>query len=236
MEIIYGVSTKSSITYASDKFEVNAMRNPDNIITIKRKRLEKTKGFPWLAIILIFIPFIINLIIMSNVLLNKISVYFCLLVPLVLFVIAMVMAILVRLEGTEMIKNHGAEHMVFNAYKSLKRVPSILYVKEFSRYSEVCGSNMLSVPIMTQLASGMLCYILWLCVSANLIGTFLSHFIMFVGCICININALKNYYSRFYGVFGRIFQLITTAKPDNKNLMLAITALKELERAEGENS
>lgn len=46
-----------------------------------------------------------------------------------------------RKEERNAYKFHSAEHMVLNAYRKLKRVPSIEEIYQFSQFSNSCGTN-----------------------------------------------------------------------------------------------
>jgi uncharacterized protein YqhQ len=113
-------------------------------------------------------------------------------------------------------RNHGAEHMVFNAYNKLKRIPTIHEATSFSRISRFCGTNYYSAFIFTHIIS-LLVYILFNYHISEMIIFFIAIFSKSLPPVC---------------VFGLLAQYLNTSKPENENLELAIAALTELERIE----
>lgn len=53
-----------------------------------------------------------------------------------------------RKKGKNAYKFHSAEHMVLNAYRKLKRVPSLEEIREYSRFSNSCGTNATTQIVM----------------------------------------------------------------------------------------
>jgi uncharacterized protein YqhQ len=116
----------------------------------------------------------------------------------------------------EIIRNHGAEHMVFNAYKKLKRIPTIQEATSFSRISRFCGTNYYSAFIFTHLIS-LVTFIFLNYHIPEMILFFIAIFSKSLLPTCI---------------FGLLAQYFNTSKPEKENLELAIAALTELERIE----
>ena len=112
-------------------------------------------------------------------------------------------------DGEQFLKNHGAEHMVYTAYKALKRVPSIAEAKKFSRFNKHCGSTYISALITAQIIG----FIVF-CTTGFVIPEFLL----------IIVPVLISDIFPFY-IIGYFIQLFTTKKPDDDNLRLAISAL-----------
>lgn len=106
---------------------------------------------------------------------------------------------------------HSAEHMVLNAYKKLKRVPSLSEISQFSRFNNVCGTN-----IYTQIIINF---------SLMFICTFISNpFYELIGMLLVNAlvpNLVQNGFLNF-------LQKFTTMSPTDKHLIVAIEGLTVL--------
>lgn len=113
-------------------------------------------------------------------------------------------------------KNHGAEHKVFNAYNVLKRVPSIKEAQEFSRICKTCGGTIASALITGQII-GFVVYVKS--------GVVISEKLLFIIPIF-----LHGFFP--FNLIGKLFQFLTTAKPDDSNIDLAIAALDALDEKE----
>ena len=106
---------------------------------------------------------------------------------------------------------HSAEHMVLNAYKKLKRVPSLSEISQFSRFNNVCGTN-----IYTQIIINF---------SLMFACTFISNpFYELTGMLLVNAlvpNLVQNGFLNF-------LQKFTTMSPTDKHLIVAIEGLTVL--------
>lgn len=119
-------------------------------------------------------------------------------------------------------KFHSAEHMVINAYRELKRVPTLKEIRGYSRFSNTCGTNETTVTVI----SGIL---MFFC-------TFLTNqlymlMVMLAGNIIILI-LLRFGYLNF-------LQRYTTAVPTEIELRVAIEGMRvwlENEKKEKERS
>lgn len=122
--------------------------------------------------------------------------------------------------GIAFLKNHGAEHKVFSAYKKLKRIPSIEETKNFSRISPKCGINMYSGFITSQLI-GFVVYIIT--------DYKISEILLFI---------IPLFFSTIFplNLIGKLCQFFTTAKPEDSNIELAIAALSALEKYENKKN
>lgn len=115
-------------------------------------------------------------------------------------------------------KFHSAEHMVFNAYHKLQRVPSLEELREYSRFSNNCGTNITTQIVMS-------CVLLFCCTFISdplyrIIGVFLSCLIVFILLKTGKLNFL---------------QLLTTIIPTDVELEVAIEAIKTWLENEQEN-
>lgn len=53
-----------------------------------------------------------------------------------------------RKNGKQWAKFHSAEHMVLNGYSALKRVPTLDEVSKYSRFSNSCGTNTVTIGVL----------------------------------------------------------------------------------------
>lgn len=117
---------------------------------------------------------------------------------------------------------HSAEHMVLNAYKKLKRVPSLEEIREYSRFSNSCGTN-----ATTQMAMNFTLMFLCTFIGNPLyrcIGMLSVNIIVFILLQCGFLNFLQKY---------------TTIIPTDKELSVAIAGMSvwfENEKKEKEKS
>lgn len=118
--------------------------------------------------------------------------------------------------GKEFLKNHGAEHMVLAAYKKFKKVPTIEETRQFCRISPNCGTTIYSAFITSQLI-GFIVYIAT--------GYKLSEILLFLIPLFFNSVFPLNF-------IGKLCQFLTTTKPEDSNIELAISALSALESRE----
>lgn len=116
-------------------------------------------------------------------------------------------------ENRNLLKNHGAEHMVERAYHKLKRIPTVPETKRFSRINCRCGVNMYSATIIAEIIA--IC--IYQCTGYVISGLLLVQ--------------LAPYLFKIFpfNLVGLIAQFWTTAIPDDSNIELAIAALKALE-------
>ena len=114
---------------------------------------------------------------------------------------------------------HGAEHMVVNAYNSLGRIPdSIEEIKKFSVISKECGSRYIySNALMIFLS----CLSIILFANKNILLTLLI----------ISIIVIFFKLSEKYG-FLSFLQVLVVKKPSDKELTLALEAIKYFEITE----
>lgn len=106
-------------------------------------------------------------------------------------------------------KFHSAEHMVLNAYRKLKRVPSLTEISQYSRFDNACGTNLTTQSVMNLI-------LLFACSFISnplycLLGYLLSPLIVFILIQCGFLNFLQNF---------------TTIKPTDKELLVAIAGMK----------
>ncbi len=105
-------------------------------------------------------------------------------------------------------KFHSAEHMVLNAYRKLKRVPTIEEIHQYSRFSNSCGTNGTTLMVMdftlmslcTFIRNPLYCFI----------GMLFVQIIVFILLQCGFLNFLQEF---------------TTIIPTDKELNVAIAGM-----------
>ena len=235
IKVVAGLSQKDTITfYASNFMEVTGER----IATLytaneSHQSIEEIPQFKfhysdeeeyhkvWKSLIkVILMIFGIASLIKAVVLMplierNIISIYWYL-VPAIYYLCWMILAVfaLRYTGGIELLRNHGAEHKVYKAYKKLKRVPTVEEAEKFFRITKLCGVTVFSAFITSQII-GYIVYIYF--------GFAIPEIVLFL--IPIFFRTIFPFY-----FIGEIAQLFTTAKPKRRNLELAIATIAELER------
>lgn len=106
-------------------------------------------------------------------------------------------------------KFHSAEHMVLNAYRKIKRVPSLEELRSFSRFANTCGTN----TQFTRLIDLIVLFIITFTINHPL-----CCMILFLFDFAISIVS-------FYGGLN-FLQLLTTRTPTDRELLVAIAGLK----------
>ncbi len=105
-------------------------------------------------------------------------------------------------------KFHAAEHMVVNACRKLKRVPSIEEIREYSRFSNSCGTNVITQIVMNFT-------LMFLC-------TYISNpLYMIIGLLSVSIVVLILLECGFLN----FLQKYTTSVPTDKELSVAIAGM-----------
>jgi len=120
--------------------------------------------------------------------------------------------------GYSIAKFHAAEHKVLNAYKKLKRIPTIEETKKFSRFSTQCGSIVRTFRIVMFF----LFSILMTCILHynNMIYLFCVLFVLE-----LMVLAVKHGWLNFLQVFF-------TSIPTDKEIKLAVEGLRQFEMME----
>lgn len=110
---------------------------------------------------------------------------------------------------------HSAEHMVLNAYRDLKRVPTLEEIKHYSRFSEYCGSRAIIYKLVSY---GSACILISI---SNLIPLFVYIYLCIIVAVFIAIANSKGWL--------KVFQVLITSKPTDSELEVAIEGLKALQ-------
>lgn len=219
MNLISGLSGKDRISFATPNRAITAIRKSNGTIEmVENRKLNMTDKFSTtLSIIYIllcaikvygFIPWIEKGIIAK----------WCYLIPTVYLFVFVIISILrfMLINGQEALRNHGAEHKVYKAYKKLKRIPTIEEANKFSRINRYCVIAKTSAFIMSQLIG----FVLY-----TYVGYRVSEILLYIVPLF-----LANVFP-FY-LLGNLAQFFTTLEPEERNMELAISAITELNRRE----
>ncbi len=165
----------------------------------------------------------------------------------VIVFIGYVLAISLMDDIKRVFQNHGAEHMAVNCYESGKKL-TVNNVKKYFTYHPRCGTSFIVIVlfIMIIVFSLIPSLINILFPAVNELGTvlktivFLLIRIMFIPLVAgISYEILKisskykdNLLTRAIAFPGRLVQGLTTKNPDDKQIEVAIKALKEVLKKE----
>ena len=209
-----GLSKVDRITFYDSKIGATAIRLPNGKIEI---RYEKKNVTMYAVLVILGLFSIISLLksfIIMPYITNHTTMLYVYFAPTAFYVFLLVASIKeMRSDGDNLLRNHGAEHMVFRAYKKLKRIPTISEVKNFSRINSQCGINIYSSFIMAQII-GFFVY--------RYAGYIIPEVWLVVVPVCFNCIFPFN-------LIGNIAQFWTTSKPKDENIILAIVAMIALE-------
>lgn len=128
---------------------------------------------------------------------------------IVTFIVFLINAYVGRKIEKETYKFHSAEHMVINAYEEIERVPTIEEIRDFSRFSNDCGSNIIPLTIILSII--------------EFLGTFILNLFcrsMVLGGACFVVFTLRD------RGFLNFWQNFTTIPPTDRELNVAIEGMK----------
>lgn len=105
-------------------------------------------------------------------------------------------------------KFHSAKHMLINAYRKLKRVPSLEEIREYSRFDNDCSTNLVT---QTAISFVLMFFVTFISNSFySLIGIIVSNTIVLILLQCSFLNFLQKW---------------TTIVPTDRELSVAIAGL-----------
>jgi uncharacterized protein YqhQ len=214
-----GKSEKTRISFYTHDNGATAIRNKNGFITIEFGKDNKSFRKNYNTLIGIFsISSLVKALVLIPLIEKNIIESVWYLIPMFFYSLLAILSIIIvrKNGGKEFLRNHGAEHKVFAAYKSLGRIPTIQEANKFSRINKACGITIYSAFITSQLI-GYFVYI-----HNNYI---ISEIILFLIPLFFQTVFPFNF-------IGKIAQFFTTSKPQNQNIELAISALSALERRE----
>lgn len=231
VEVSGGSSGKNWIRFYTSNNAVTAIRNSDGEITFEFENQKEVKASRMrlisTSLIILVLPLLIKILVLPLIR-NKAIGIICYLIPALFYFIIMVISInSIRKDGgKELLRNHAAEHMVFAAYKRLKRVPTVKEAKWFPWVNKNCGASLYSSFITFQLI-GWIIYANWIVFD---IMNYKSYVLIEIGLILCPIAFSSTKLANLIGNF--VQKYFTTAKPKNQNIELAINAIFALELRE----
>lgn len=204
-----GSSSENSVSFFLKKSDkgVEAVRQEDGTIVTKEvDSIEQLKNMMKLQKVI----FVCSLFREFSFLLNlPIWLYH---VPTFMFCGVFLIVIVVVLSNREMRMYHGAEHKVAHWYSKKNVGNDIESVKRCSRIHSYCGTNLLATIVTFQLASS--------------IG--LSLFSLHIPEVITAILPFYVYNVFPFNLLGLLAQIITTATPTDKHIVVAVRALTTL--------
>lgn len=214
-----GRSEKDRISFFTKDSGITAIKSKNGKINFKMEIAEeeatKNSAIVFILLAIFSLPaFIKSILLIPLINNNNISIIWYLL-PAFFYTSLMILCIiLVRKDGgKEFLRNHGAEHMVYAAYKMLKRPPSIQEAMQYSRIANSCGVTIFSGFITAQIIG----FIIYACTGIRIFEIILLSSSIF-------------FHSFFpFNLIGKLAQFFTTSKPKKKNLRLAILSISALE-------
>lgn len=214
-----GKSEKDRISFSTKTNTVTAIRKENGDIFLDFKNQNESFGQALLVLLGIFGTLsLIKAFVLVPLIENHIIQTTWYLVPSFCYLFLIIFSIIVvrKSGGKELLRNHGAEHMVFSAYNKLKKVPTVEEARHFSRINRACGATIFSAFMTAQLI-GFIVYLLT--------GFVISELILFLVPLFFQTIFPFNF-------LGKVAQFFTTSKPEKQNIELAIFALLSLERRE----
>ncbi len=187
----------------------------------KNKYKENIEPKEFLSLLLSFLAFMIILIFLMEYVSDN---YFT---QISLIVLATIEAFILRCYNDKKFRPnvhrfHSAEHMVINAYRKLNRVPTIEELRNYSRFDNTCGTNIITLIIVNNISLFYCSFIpdlLYMCIAI----------ILSFGIVIILLkNGVLNFLQRFI-----------TDTPTDKELKVAIAGMTvwlENEQKEKEES
>ena len=219
LKLSSGKSEKDRISFYTSDNGATAIRNSNGEITFEygKKNVSVMKALAILLGIFGTLSLVKAFVLIPLIKNNTIGTVWYLIPTFFYSFLAVISIIAVRKTGgEELLRNHGAEHMVFSAYKKLKRVPTVEEAKHFSRINRACGITVYSAFITTQLI-GFVVYI---------------HTSYIIPEILLFLIPLFFQTIFPFNFIGKVAQFFTTSRPKKRNIELAIAALSALERRE----
>lgn len=212
-----GRSYVDKITFSDSEFEATATQMTDGEIKVECEK-KKEMELPVAIVALVFniILWVIDIKLMIPFLRNsalRVYIFYSIIVVMHAMLVLVAINELRKAKNANLLKNHGAEHMVFTAYRELKRIPTVSETKKFSRINSHCGINQFSAIIVAQLIA---IFVYW-CT-----GYIISEMLI--------LTVAPRFASLFpFNLIGNIAQFWTTSEPRESNIRLAIAALEGLE-------
>jgi uncharacterized protein YqhQ len=221
MNLQSGRSCTNWISFTSNNTTSIAIREADGTITagyedLFTEKMKKTNRLiPWIGSyylpILIVKSFLILPLINNNTL-TKLWYILPILIYMIVFALNEIYSLNKKRNGGDFRKNHGAEHKVYRAYRTLGRIPTVEEAMSFSRFAKNCGTTVMVGIFAAQLFG----FIMFLCFNFQI-----SELLLYI---------IPKLFFRCppFSYMGMAAQYITTSNPGPENIELAIAALKAL--------
>lgn len=197
-----GSSSKSYISFSSGKTKVIAKSDINGKICLTVEEQKTYDEFYWKIInkLFVIVCLVIEMFFIKN----------CKIVSNIVYSLAIVVYLFSLYHlyniSRRSFRNHAAEHMMINAYNSIKRVPTIEEAKKFSRFSLNCGDRKYVIN--------------FICIVINIVFKFNIPYFALSMAIS-NLKIIK--------IIALPIQFFSTNVPSDSNLTLAREALKKLE-------
>ncbi len=127
---------------------------------------------------------------------------------------------------------HGAEHMSVHAYEAGKKL-TVKAVKPFTTLHPRCGTSFLLIVVILSIA------VFSIIQTENIVQKFLWRLVLIPVIAGISFELLRygakfsnNMFVKPFLAPGLMLQMITTKRPDNGQIEVAIAALKEVDKRE----
>lgn len=219
LKLSSGKSEKDRISFYTSDNGATAIRNKNGEITIEygKKNVSVMKAIAVLLGIFGTLS-LVKAFVLIPLIQNKIIGTVWYLIPTFFYSFLAVISIIAvrKTGGKELLRNHGAEHKVFTAYKKLGRIPTVEEANQFSRINKACGITIYSAFITIQLI-GFIVYIHTCYVIPEILLFLIPLFFQTIFP---------------FNFIGKVAQFFTTSRPKKRNIELAIAALSALERRE----
>ena len=217
LKSLSGKSEKKRITIYSGKKSATAFREENGKISVTYQEnidyvlFSKKECIVLILIVTIFLAIksVINFFIRTG----KLPVFLYLYLMLLYTIIMIIAIIKLRKDGgKELLRNHGAEHMTILAFKKLGRPPTIGEARKFSRIAKKCGASLYSGLITGQII-GFIIY--------KIRNFMIPEIVLLIVPLILHRCFLFN-------LIGMFVQFFTTGIPENRDLRLAIEAIRVL--------
>lgn len=219
LKVSGGETEKDRISFFTRNNGATAIRNQNGKITFEftKRKISIIKIFTFFIGIL-GTPLLVKVFVLIPLIEDKKIGSGWYLIPTFFYLLIAVLSLMFSISNgkKELLRNHGAEHMVFSAYKKLERIPTVEETKRFSRINNSCKISIFSAYITSQIIG----FIVYIC-TGYVIPEMLLYLIPLFFKTIFPFNFI-----------GRLSQFFTTAEPEKHNIELAIAALSALERIE----
>lgn len=119
----------------------------------------------------------------------------------------------------DILRFHAAEHMVINAYKDLKRVPSITAVRRYSMLANNCSSLPRTISLISSAVTFVCSFVL------NFRESIIIFLVLMIGQIVMQKLGLLNFY-----------ELLVLRRPTDREIRVALEAARYWEENERRKS